>query len=85
MTGASTKTSTKATVLAEALPWLKQLHGRIVVAWNQSAEAMVATRLALPFLKAADSVNITVISRTSPPSCSSSGWRASCSTTSGDR
>ena len=34
---------------------------RIVVAWNQSAEAMVATRLALPFLKAADSVNITVI------------------------
>ncbi len=31
MTGASTKTSTKAAILAEALPWLKQLHGRIVV------------------------------------------------------
>ncbi|KAF0175285.1 MAG: UspA domain-containing protein [Rhodobacteraceae bacterium] len=38
---------------------------RIVVAWNQSAEAMAATRLALPFLKAADAVNITVID---PPS-----------------
>ena len=34
---------------------------RVVVAWNQSAEAMVATRQALPFLKAADAVNITVI------------------------
>lgn len=34
---------------------------RIVVAWNQSSEAMAATRLALPFLKAADAVNITVI------------------------
>ena len=34
---------------------------RIVIAWNQSAEAMVATRQALPFLKSADMVNITVI------------------------
>lgn len=34
---------------------------RIIVAWNQSAEAMVATRLAMPFLKAADAVNITVV------------------------
>lgn len=34
---------------------------RIVLAWNQSTEAMVAARRALPFLKAADSVNITVI------------------------
>ena len=34
---------------------------RIIVAWNQSAEAMVATRAALPFLKAADRVDITVI------------------------
>lgn len=34
---------------------------RIIIAWNQSAEAMTATRLALPFLKAADRVDITVI------------------------
>ncbi|GAS98083.1 acetylglutamate kinase [Mycolicibacterium canariasense] len=31
MTTGSTSTSTKAQVLAEALPWLKQLHGKIVV------------------------------------------------------
>lgn len=37
------------------------LPKRIVVAWNQSAEAMVATRQALPLLKGADKVNITVI------------------------
>lgn len=41
------------------------LPKRIVVAWNQSAEAMVATRQALPLLKGADKVNITVID---PPS-----------------
>jgi nucleotide-binding universal stress UspA family protein len=41
------------------------LPKRIIVAWNQSAEAMVATRQALPFLKGADMVNITVID---PPS-----------------
>ncbi len=34
---------------------------RVIVAWNQSAEAMTATRLALPFLKAAQAVDITVI------------------------
>ena len=34
---------------------------RIIVAWNQSAEAMVAARMALPFLKAAEMVNITVV------------------------
>lgn len=34
---------------------------RIVVAWNQSAEAMTAARLALPLLKAAERVDITVI------------------------
>lgn len=34
---------------------------RILVAWNQSAEAMTATKLALPLLKAADMVDITVV------------------------
>lgn len=34
---------------------------RVIVAWNQSAEAMTAARLALPFLKAARMVDITVI------------------------
>ncbi|NGQ89323.1 universal stress protein [Rhodobacter sp. HX-7-19] len=34
---------------------------RIVIAWNQSAEAMVAVRKALPMLKLADLVNIAVI------------------------
>lgn len=34
---------------------------RIVLAWNQSAEAMAAARQALPFLKAADKVDITVV------------------------
>jgi nucleotide-binding universal stress UspA family protein len=34
---------------------------RIVLAWNQSREAMVATRRAMPFLKQADVVDITVI------------------------
>jgi len=37
------------------------LPKRIVVAWNQSGEALTATRLALPLLKGADAVNITVI------------------------
>lgn len=37
------------------------LPKRIVVAWNQSSEAMIATRQALPLLKGADTVNITVI------------------------
>ncbi|WP_309663827.1 universal stress protein [Tabrizicola sp.] len=34
---------------------------RIVVAWNQSREALVAARAALPFLKRADQVSIVVI------------------------
>ncbi|AXI53305.1 hypothetical protein SuNHUV7_10030 (plasmid) [Pseudoseohaeicola sp. NH-UV-7] len=34
---------------------------RIVVGWNQSAEALVAIRAALPLLKAADAVHIVVI------------------------
>ncbi len=34
---------------------------RIVIAWNQSSEAMAAVRKALPFLRQAESVNITVI------------------------
>lgn len=34
---------------------------RIVVAWNQSAEARIAVRKALPLLKAADLVNIAVV------------------------
>ncbi|GAB1364781.1 universal stress protein [Rhodobacter sp.] len=38
---------------------------RIVLAWNQSREALVATRRALPFLKQAETVTITVID---PPS-----------------
>ncbi len=37
------------------------LPRRIVVAWNQSAEAMAATKLALPLLKGADMVDIAVI------------------------
>lgn len=38
---------------------------RIAIAWNQSAEAMNAVRKALPLLKAADMVDITVVD---PPS-----------------
>lgn len=34
---------------------------RIILAWNQSAEAMTAARRALPFLKAAASVTITLV------------------------
>lgn len=34
---------------------------RVIVAWNQSGEAMTATRLALPLLKAAQMVDITVV------------------------
>lgn len=37
------------------------LPKKIVVGWNQSREAMVAVRRALPFLKQADLVNIAVI------------------------
>ncbi|MHC0052393.1 universal stress protein [Actibacterium sp. D379-3] len=34
---------------------------RVVIAWNQSTEALTAVRSALPLLQAADMVNITVI------------------------
>ena len=34
---------------------------KVVLAWNESAEALRALRMALPVLKAADSVNITII------------------------
>lgn len=34
---------------------------RVVLAWNQSAEALAAARQALPLLKAADTVDITVV------------------------
>ena len=34
---------------------------RIVLAWDQSAEALAATRAALPFLKSADQVIITIV------------------------
>ncbi|SEN64522.1 Nucleotide-binding universal stress protein, UspA family [Gemmobacter aquatilis] len=37
------------------------LPSRIVIGWNQSREAMVAVRAALPFLQAAQMVNIAVI------------------------
>ncbi len=37
------------------------LPKRVILAWNQSREAMVAARRALPFLKQADLVTITVI------------------------
>lgn len=43
------------------------LPKRVVVAWNQSNEALAAVRRALPLLQAADSVNIAVID---PPSTS---------------
>jgi nucleotide-binding universal stress UspA family protein len=38
---------------------------RVVIAWNQSREALNAVRHALPFLKAAEAVDITVVD---PPS-----------------
>lgn len=34
---------------------------RIILAWNQSIEALVATRCALPLLKTADEVDVTVV------------------------
>lgn len=37
------------------------LPRRVILAWNQSAEAMAATRAALPLLKGADLVDITVV------------------------
>jgi nucleotide-binding universal stress UspA family protein len=37
------------------------LGRRVVLAWNQSSEALAAARVALPLLKAADKVDITVV------------------------
>ena len=42
-------------------PMATVLPARIVIGWNQSREAMVAVRRALPFLKKAALVNIAVI------------------------
>ena len=47
-------------VLPDARP-LAHLPERIVIGWNQSREAMVAVRRALPLLKAAKAVEIAVI------------------------
>lgn len=48
-------------ILPDSGASLTAIPRRVVIAWNQSAEAMAAVRLALPILKQADSVNITVI------------------------
>ncbi|MEY4696032.1 MAG: hypothetical protein RIT14_460 [Pseudomonadota bacterium] len=48
-------------VLPETGPGQAATPRRVVVAWNQSAEAMTAVRRALPVLKQADLVNIAVI------------------------
>lgn len=48
-------------ILPDSGAALPAIPRRVVIAWNQSAEAMAAVRLALPILKHADSVNITVI------------------------
>jgi nucleotide-binding universal stress UspA family protein len=47
------------------LPKTLMAPKRVMLAWNQSNEALVATRAAMPLLKAADLVNVTVIA---PPS-----------------
>ena len=48
-------------ILPDSGASLTAIPRRVVIAWNQSAEAMATVRLALPILKQADSVNITVI------------------------
>lgn len=48
-------------VLPDAALDAAHIGKRIVIAWNQSREAMHAIRLALPFLKQADQVWITII------------------------
>lgn len=40
---------------------LPERFDSVVVAWNESAEALRATRAAMPFLQSADSVTITII------------------------
>jgi len=47
-------------VLADGVP-LTCKPKRVVVAWNESNEAMAAIRRALPILKAADDVNVVII------------------------
>lgn len=47
-------------VLAEGRP-VPAAPKRVVVAWNESAEAMVAVRRALPLLKAAETVNVCIV------------------------
>lgn len=47
-------------VLAEGKP-VSAAPERVVVAWNESAEAMVSIRRALPLLKAATSVNLCIV------------------------
>lgn len=51
----------QAPVLVLPGPSVTALPQRAVIAWNQSREAMVAVRRALPFLKRAQAVNIAVI------------------------
>lgn len=48
-------------VLPEPLTGTAPAARRIVLAWNESAEAMAAVRRALPLLKAADLVSVTVV------------------------
>ena len=48
-------------VLPDAGPGRAATPRRVVLAWNQGAEAMVAIRKALPLLKVADQVGIVVI------------------------
>jgi len=47
-------------VLAEGRP-VPLKPKRVAVAWNESAEAMVSIRRALPILQAADEVNICIV------------------------
>lgn len=48
-------------VLIVPCPITESFGKKILVAWNQSVEALVAVRRALPFLRAAEEVEITVI------------------------
>jgi len=48
-------------ILPETAAMPKKFGKRVVIAWNQSREAMVAVRQALPILQHADLVSITII------------------------
>ncbi len=52
-------------IVLPEVPLAGPVGRNVVLAWNRSAEAMRAVRLALPLLKAADSVSIAVVD---PPS-----------------